>query len=344
MKDRFEREIDYLRISVTDRCNLRCPYCMPDTAEHLAMEEILTYEEIEEIAACGARLGIRHLKVTGGEPLVRRGCPGLIRMLKAVPGIETVTLTTNGVLLEEQLPALKEAGVDGINISLDTLRPERYGRLTGRPWGKMKGETAGGNPARDYGPERILSALEAALEAGIRVKINAVSLEPEESWEEIWELAELARRYPVDVRFIELMPIGCGGRLAVLDHNVLRLRMEARYPGMERDRERHGFGPAVYMKIPGFLGSVGFISAIHGKFCADCNRMRLTARGYLKPCLCYAKGEDLREVLRGPGTDRERRMGLERAFQKAAGQKPRGHCFEEPQRITERRRMHEIGG
>lgn len=336
MKDRFEREIDYLRISVTDRCNLRCVYCMPETAGFLPREELLSWEELTEIVSCAAGLGIRHLKVTGGEPLVRQGCPELIGRLKAIPGIETVTLTTNGLLLEEQLPALADAGVDGINISLDTLRPGRYRELTGCG---MAAEESGTD-----GPKRVLRAMRAAIGVGIPVKLNAVSLKPKKSWEEIWELTELARRYPVDVRFIEWMPIGRGAEMEALDHRELLRRMEERYRGMENDGARHGWGPAVYRKIPGFLGSVGFISAIHGKFCAGCNRMRLTARGYLKPCLCYAQGEDLRRILRSGGTPGERRVRLEEAFQSAVRQKMREHCFEEPQEITEKGGMNGIGG
>ena len=167
MQDQYGREINYLRISITDRCNLRCRYCMPEGIKTVSMAEILTYEEIIMVVQCAARLGIRHIKVTGGEPLVRKGCAGLIRRLKEVPGIETVTLTTNGILLAEHLEALKEAGVDGINISMDTRDRELFRMITGG--GEIK---------------TVLQAVEKALHIGVKVKINAVSLDWEKMAEE----------------------------------------------------------------------------------------------------------------------------------------------------------------
>ena len=326
MRDGTGRIIDYMRISITDRCNLRCRYCMPDGIRSLPRREILTLEEMEAVAACGARLGIRHNKITGGEPLVRKDCCDLVKRIRKIPGIETVTITTNGILLADNLDRLAEAGIDGINISLDTLDPDRYRKLTG-----------GGEIGR------VLEGLDLAAAAHIPVKINAVSLDlGEQNWK---DLLELGRERPVDVRFIEMMPIGYGKNFPSLDHRALLKQMEACYPGMEKDGRRHGFGPAVYYKIPGFKGSVGFISAIHGKFCSSCNRIRLTAQGYLKTCLCYSAGTDLRKILRADIPDpAEKERRLEAAMEEAVRNKPQAHCFERPEEITEEENMIRIGG
>lgn len=380
MKDLYGRSIDYMRISITDRCNLRCKYCMPYGVEWVSSEDILTFEEIRTIASCGAELGIRYIKLTGGEPLVRKDCCALARMLKAIPGIEKVTITTNGVLLEKYLDALVQAGIDGINISLDTLDREKYRELTGFDC-----------------LDAVLRSVEKAAALPIPVKINAVSAaaltenaEDEAESEknagnagnkerkrdqgtgsrEGWrEIAELARRYPVDVRFIEMMPIGYGKSFQAVNHQVLLEKMRQEFPGMQRDCRKHGFGPAVYYQIPGFQGSIGLINAIHGKFCSGCNRIRLTAQGYLKTCLCFSDGADLRAVLRESGQRRENVQGRKRGQGQECGQeqecgrdearvrqkltavmeeavkaKPKAHCFEVPERITEQHNMVDIGG
>lgn len=322
MLDQFGRTIDYMRVSVTDRCNLRCRYCMPDGVELVPMRDILTYEEIGEICAAGAELGIRKLKITGGEPLVRRGCPELIASLKAIPGVEQVTMTTNGVLLGQHLPALLSAGLDAVNISLDTLDRERYQTITGR----------------DMLPS-VLESLDAALAAGLKTKINVV-LQQGMNDDEWLSLAALAEDRPLDVRFIEMMPIGFGREIRGVSNRTLRAALEERCPGLSEDDGVHGNGPAAYVRVPGWRGSVGFISAIHGKFCGGCNRVRLTARGRLKPCLCYGETTDLLPLLRA-GVPRE---GLKEAMEKAIYGKPREHCFEDLERVTETARMASIGG
>ncbi len=359
MKDAYGRTIDYMRISITDRCNLRCCYCMPYGAKKQPAVKILTFEEMLAVVICGARLGIRHIKITGGEPLVRRGCAQFVRMVRSVPGIASVTLTTNGILLKENLPELLEAGISGINISLDTRDHLRYWQITGKD-----------------GLETVESAIQAASQCGIPVKVNAVSLDFEragfagagrlgsgEDASPDWVfVAEFARSLPVDVRFIEMMPIGYGRRYPAIDHETLFREMQKRYPGMEPDGRRHGAGPAVYYRIPGFQGSLGLISAIHGKFCADCSRVRLTADGFLKTCLCYPDGVDLRAVLRQDQPDEVRENGrrkwryagcpgeenlqrrLSAAMEKAVWAKPGAHCFEQPQAMTEQRKMIDIGG
>ena len=307
MKDSYGREINYIRISLTDRCNLRCIYCMPEGVELVPREEILREQEILEIAGAAARLGISHVKLTGGEPLV----------------IETVTLTTNGVLLKEHLESLKESGIDGINVSLDTADPDLYRKITG-----------GGDVSV------VTDAIRASVDAGIRTKINAVALSEENE-----ALLEFARDYPVDVRFIEIMPIGYGTRFPQTDNRKILETIRKNHPDIEKDPSKHGFGPAVYYQIPGFRGAVGFISAIHGKFCGSCNRVRLTSMGYLKTCLCYEDGTDLRKIVRDESlTQQEKEERLAEAIREAILRKPEAHCFDDPGDITEKHLMASIGG
>ncbi|MCI8517198.1 MAG: GTP 3',8-cyclase MoaA [Hungatella sp.] len=340
LRDQWGREIDYMRVSVTDRCNLRCRYCMPHGIECVSMEEILTLEEYVRVGACAAALGIRKIKITGGEPLVRRGCCELIRMLKNTEGIEKVTITTNGVLLGQYLEELLDAGIDGINISLDTLDLDLYEALTG-----------GGDLNQVL--EAVRRTVTACEGRNIPVKINAVSLDLKEVAGQLgcryegpgWtELLELARRYPLDVRFIEMMPIGCGKQYRSVDHQEIERELAGRYPGMERDERVHGYGPAVYYRIPGFRGSVGLISALHGKFCCSCNRVRLTSKGYFKTCLCYEDGVDLREILRGGGSEIQMQKKLSDTMRAAVRGKPKAHCFEHPEQMTETGLMARIGG
>jgi cyclic pyranopterin phosphate synthase len=326
MLDQYGRTIDYLRISVTDRCNLRCRYCMPEGVELVPMGNILTYEEIREICAAAAALGVRKLKITGGEPLVRLGCAGLIRMLKTTAGIEQVTMTTNGVLLGRYLPELLSAGLDAVNVSLDTLDRARYAAITGRDE-----------------LDAVLSGVEAALASGLRVKLNAV-LQRGVNDDEWFALASLAKDRALDVRFIELMPIGSGKEVPGIANTDLRAELLRRCPELEDDPSVHGNGPAVYVRVPGWKGGVGFISAMHGKFCDRCNRLRLTAQGRLKPCLCYGDAVDLMPLLRGEARGAEREALLRRALADAVASKPAQHCFEEPERVTEPARMIGIGG
>ena len=194
MKDLYGRTIDYMRISITDRCNLRCRYCMPDGIEWIPMDEILTYEQIETVCRVAVSLGINKFKITGGEPLVRKGCPELIGSIKQIPGVEQVTITTNGILLKEQLDRLILAGVDGVNVSLDTLDAEKFKQITGFDL-----------------LDRVEASIQSAVAKGLRVKINTVlqSGVNEDEWKGLMDLAKDQR---LDVRFIEMMPIGYGKR------------------------------------------------------------------------------------------------------------------------------------
>ena len=323
MIDALGRKIDYLRISITDRCNMRCRYCMPVEVPEVAHAEVLRYEEFLQICQAAKALGINRFKVTGGEPLVRKGAVDFLAALKTQPGTRCVTLTTNGFFLEEALPGLKAAGVDGINVSLDSLVPDQFTRLTGV-----------------RGCERVVAAVKATLAAGFPTKINTVLLA--QNQDQILPLAQLAEQMPLDVRFIELMPIGYGKDYRGLTEQEVFSLIKIRYPDLEPSYGKRGNGPAVYFKSRNLQGRIGFIAANTHKFCHKCNRMRLTSTGFLKPCLCYDLGVDLRSILRSGGTDLQLR--LQEAIKKAVDLKPKGHCFEDKVQITETRSMNQIGG
>ena len=337
MKDGFGRTIDYLRLSITDRCNLRCGYCMPNGIVSLPMSEILSFEEIVFITSVLAELGIKKIKITGGEPLVRKGCNTLIRMLKEIPGIEEVTLTTNGVLLNENLDALLDAGLDAVNISIDTLNKEKYQMITGSDC-----------------LEEVLSSIDSAIRSGIPVKINTVSVDfsprsqteniSPEQYTEIIHLIEFARNRNLCVRFIEMMPLGPGKDYPGIPHNQLIPFLMDKYNGMTPDNLCHGNGPAIYYKIPGFTGSIGFISALNGKNCKNCNRIRLTTTGYLKTCLCYNKGVALMDIIRRKDSNRNKHDLLMQMMKEAITDKPEMHCFEDRENISEKHAMSSIGG
>ena len=323
MLDRYGRVINYLRISVTDRCNLRCCYCMPEGVQDVGMKNILTFEEIWEIVRTGVSLGITHIRITGGEPLVRKGCVDLIRGIREIPGVETITMTTNGVLLGNYGKQLKEAGVDGVNISLDTLDPEEFYKITGK---------------REL--QEVLVGIRAAKTAGLPVKLNAVNrkeLDP-------ILLVRYAQEENLPIRFIEMMPVGYGKKYVGRSNEELRETLEAVCGNAEcmtnrEELSRMGSGPAVYYQFSDLKVPVGFISAIHGKFCDTCNRVRLTAEGYLKLCLCYDEGENLRRVLREGEKENLRTIMEQTIFRK-----PAAHCFEHPAEMTETHEMVKIGG
>lgn len=323
MLDRYGRVINYLRISVTDRCNLRCCYCMPEGVQDVGMKNILTFEEIWEIVRTGVSLGITHIRITGGEPLVRKGCVDLIRGIRDISGVETITMTTNGVLLGNYGKQLKEAGVDGVNISLDTLDPEEFYKITGK---------------REL--QEVLAGIRAAKTAGLPVKLNAVNrkeLDP-------IPLVRYAQEENLPIRFIEMMPVGYGKKYVGRSNEELRETLEAVCGKAEcmtnrEELSRMGSGPAVYYQFSDLKVPVGFISAIHGKFCDTCNRVRLTAEGYLKLCLCYDEGEDLRRVLREGEKENLRTIMEQTIFRK-----PAAHCFEHPAEMTETHEMVKIGG
>mgnify|MGYP000789684060 FL=1 len=325
MFDSKGRNIHYLRLSVTDLCNLRCRYCMPDGVDKLEREDILTYEEFLRLAALFAQCGVDTVRVTGGEPLVRKGVEQLVKGLKAIPGIRKVTMTTNAVLLEQQLPALLEAGLDSVNISLDTLDPALFAKIT----------------ARDAFAA-VQAGIHAALESGIPVKLNCVP-QVGVNEGELEALAALAQDKPLQVRFIEMMPIGYGAAMPCISGPELLARFRRRWPELAplpgAACAALGDGPAVYYTVPGWKGDVGFIAAVHGKFCASCNRVRLTSQGFLRPCLASETGCDLRTLLRGGAADKE----LLQAIRETIWSKPREHHFGDNS-MPATRGMYRIGG
>lgn len=318
MYDQYNRKIDYLRISLTDRCNLHCRYCRPEVSGHVPHNEILRYEELLRICRAALQLGIRKFKITGGEPLLRKGCSDFIASMKQLDGVEQVTLTTNGILLAQQLPELIKVGVDSINVSLDTLDAAYYTELTGGSLGN------------------VLQALQELQAAGIPFKLNCVPL-AETGLSDIMQLLKLAHRYNAPLRFIELMPLECNTDLRGLSGSEIRSLLEQAGLQLQSDAQRYGNGPASYWRIGGYKMPVGFIEPLHNKFCAVCNRVRLTSVGMLKPCLYSSEGMNLKRLLRDGGSDTD----LLQAMQEIIYAKPAGHSFDVK---AARFNMSQIGG
>jgi GTP 3',8-cyclase len=323
MIDQYKREIDYLRISVTDRCNLRCLYCMPEVGiPCLKHSDILTFEEILRVVEAAAAIGIQKIKITGGEPLVRKGIIHLIKNINDVPGIKEVTMTSNGVLLKDMAKELKEAGLSGINISLDTLDRKKYKQIT-----------------RFDNIEEVLLGIQAVKEMGIKTKINCVPMKGFNE-DDIIEIAAFANQN-VDVRFIELMPIGLGKDYEMISTKEILLKLENKYGKGIKSIIKSGNGPAIYYKFPEIRGNIGFISAMTNEFCEDCNRIRLTSEGDLKLCLHHNQGISLKPLLRNEITSEK----LQSIMQDAIYHKPNHHCFNDKEtRNMEQRKMFQIGG
>ncbi|MDL2327652.1 GTP 3',8-cyclase MoaA [Ruminococcaceae bacterium OttesenSCG-928-A11] len=305
MTDGCGRTINYLRVSVTDRCNLRCRYCMPEEGvPSIPHGEVLSFDEITRLVGVMAGLGVDRVRLTGGEPLVRKGLPELAAKIKAVKGITFLGLTTNGVLLAEQAEDLLAAGVDGLNISLDTVDPARFATLTRRD---------------DYA--KVRAGLEKALALPFRaVKINSV-LAPESTEADWLGVVALAQTLPVEVRLIEWMPMaGTQGPVPPTADEALSRIAAAFGPLVPLPRAANG-GPAQSYALPGFAGRVGIIPAMTHQFCASCNRLRLSATGDLKLCLFYDEGVPLKPLLRGGATDGE----LAAAITGAVAHKPLRH-------------------
>ena len=324
MIDGYGRTIDYIRISVTDRCNLRCTYCMPEKGTlSVPHEEILSYEEIIDLAGIFASLGIHKIRLTGGEPLVRKNLSFLVRKLKQVSGIHQVTLTTNGIFLYDQIDELAAAGIDGINISIDTLNPQLFERIT-----------------RRNGLADVLKGFHKALEyPQIPLKINCVPMGIED--QNITDMAMLAKAYPVHVRFLEMMPIGLGKQFVGQSEEAVLRELKLRFGECQNSEKAPGNGPGHYYQFEGFCGKIGFISAVSHKFCDSCNRVRLTSGGFLKPCLQYETGTDLKKLLRQNESEACIRAAIEDTIRK----KPHGHQFGKKQDgNSENRMMWQIGG
>lgn len=368
MLDQFGREISYMRISLTDRCNLRCAYCRPNGFASVQHADVLRYEEVLRVCQQAVKLGITRFKVTGGEPLVRKGCLEFLQALKGLPGVEQVTLTSNGTMLAECAKSLAAIGIDGVNVSLDTCDRETFERITGV----------------DALPQ-VLAGIEKAVATGIKVKLNCVPLK-NVGEAGILELVRYAESVGVPVRFIELMPLACNDGLEAFTGIEIRKVLESTlqplrhisfdgiaspcgkrnvatkktaswrqldpvlsFPaGQESTKggpievncdntRRLGNGPAVYYDVAGYSVPLGFIEPLHGKFCASCNRVRLTSVGKLKLCLYSGAGLDVRELLRSGVSDEE----LLEVMQQAIYAKPKEHGFDSKAADFS---MNEIGG
>ncbi len=336
LRDGFNRPISYLRISVTDRCNFRCFYCMPqEGVEPRCHTDILTYEEMALVIRAAAELGTNKVRLTGGEPLVRSGIIEFVRMVAEISGIDDLAMTTNGVLLAANARALKEAGLRRVNVSLDTLKRDRFEKITSVP-----------------AFDKVLAGIEAAHEVGLHpIKINVVAVRGVND-DELVDFAAMTLDHDWNVRFIELMPIGQSAsysdkgylpvgeikeRIAALGPLQPEEPAEALPKEMGTDIAR--MGPARYFRLPGAKGTIGFISPVSDHFCFNCNRLRLTSDGRLRPCLLWDKEIDLRMPLRQGATIED----IKRLIVDAAAIKPEGH------RLSERvvpvgRIMSEIGG
>ncbi len=321
MKDQFQRNIDYLRVSVTDRCNLRCKYCMPNGVCPVTHEEVLRYDEVLRLVRLFARLGITHVRVTGGEPLVRKDVVELVAGLKQTEGIRTVSMTTNGTLLPKFGEELQKAGLDSVNISLDTTDEDLAAAITGQS-----------------GVVALVEESVALMQRlNIPVKLNAVLLKETEA--SMANVARFAER-GVPVRFIELMPIGSGAGMAGLSSAEALLALRRAYPDLHPAKEHLGFGPARYFESARLKAPIGLIDAVSHRFCASCNRVRLTSTGVLKPCLCFDEGRALAPLLRGGADDEALLFAMRACIYK----KPLQHCFDAPEGVTEHKLMSQIGG
>ena len=319
MTDSLGRKINYMRVSITDRCNLRCAYCMPEPVPSMPHDDILRFEEVLRICRIMAGLGIETVRITGGEPLVRKGWLDFAKKLAEIPGINDVTLTTNAVLLGEYVEDLAELGLSGINISLDSLCPDIYRRMTGSDLFA-----------------KVWESINNALQLEIRLKINCVPIRGVNE-RQVLPLAELTITKPLDVRFIELMPTGINqGYVGIKTEEILEI-LNAKYPSLKIDDSRRGFGPAKYYTIESGRGSIGFISAASETFCVGCNRIRLSSSGFLTLCLHHSKGLDLRAHLRSGVCDRQ----IEDAIIQSVNEKPERHFF---QTHTGLEFMSKIGG
>jgi cyclic pyranopterin phosphate synthase len=326
LKDGHGRAIGDLRLSVTDRCNFRCQYCMPaEGLPWLERSELLTFEEIERLVRIFTELGVRDVRLTGGEPLVRRELPRLAAMLAALPGLRELALTTNGYLLERDAPALVEAGIDRFNVSIDSLQRDRFFQIT----------------RRDALPQvlRGLEALASFPEAH-PIKVNAVAIRGFTE-EEVLPFARFAREWPYEVRFIEFMPLDADHAWKpgdVLTGEEIRAAIDAVYPLEPEPRERSS--TARTYRFADGQGRIGFINPVSEPFCGDCNRIRLTAEGKLRTCLFSLRETDLREVLRGGADDGE----IETVIRDAVWRKELKHHVGDPGFVQPARTMSAIGG
>jgi cyclic pyranopterin phosphate synthase len=325
MRDKYNRTISYLRVSVTDRCNFRCFYCMPRQGfKWLPHSEILTYEELLRLIAVFSREGIKSVRITGGEPLVRKGIVGFIAAVKALGVIQDISLTTNGSLLPEMAYSLKKAGLDRVNISLDTTDPAAFAKIT-----------SGGNI------NDTLQGIKRAFEAGLTpVKLNVVLTEVLTE-EDISYFVKLVRQYPIAVRFIERMPLGPHGETSRFDIDAVKNLINAAGLGTLEPTDFKGNGPAKYFRLAAARGVIGFITPLSEHFCGVCNRVRLTADGKLRPCLLNEQEINIKYLLRSGAGDE----ALAELFRCAVWGKPACHTVEKTEENANlKRNMSQLGG
>jgi cyclic pyranopterin phosphate synthase len=323
--DRFGRNINYLRISLTDRCNLRCVYCMPEDMTFRPRAELLQDDEILHLVRLFAELGFHKVRLTGGEPTVRANVIDIVRGISQTPGVRTVVMTTNGLLLARQAQDLADAGLRRVNISIDTADPEKFRKLT--RWGKV---------------EEVWQGIEAAEAVGLEVKLNAVVVRGYNDREDVVQLAELTRERPWQVRFIEMMPFGdvADFQLAgIVPEAELRATIAGSLGPLELVNGGELDGEARLYRLQGGLGSVGFISSVTEPFCAGCSRVRLTADGRLRLCLLRENEVNLLDPLRQGASDAEMKALIEESI----WWKPWGHRLDEDV-VPLNRVMSEIGG
>ena len=319
MKDSWGREIDYLRISLTESCNLRCIYCMPEGVAPKVCGETLTKENIFDIVEVAVELNIKKIRLTGGEPLLRQDIVEIIQGIKD-RGIEKIYITTNGILLSEKIEKLKKAGLKGVNISLDTLDREQFNYIT-----------------RGGDLERVLQGIEKALNLNLEVKINSVIMK-DINENAIEELAKLTLNSQLDVRFIELMPIGQGKKFTGISNNDIYNRLEKTF---EFDRNYKEIkGVSTYYKLKNSKGNIGFISPINSCFCETCNKIRLTSDGVIKRCLNSKGNTNIKEYLDKNIEKEEIKEILEQEIFK----KPERHLFGKDNKDEELKNMNAIGG
>ncbi|PIQ89170.1 MAG: GTP 3',8-cyclase MoaA [Candidatus Omnitrophica bacterium CG11_big_fil_rev_8_21_14_0_20_42_13] len=313
LQDNFGRKIDYLRLSVTDRCNLRCRYCMrKEGIGYLAQYEILTLKEIARIARVFARCGIVKIRLTGGEPLLRQDIAAIMRSIFDHGGIRDICLTTNGVLLKDKAASLKAAGLRKINISLDTLKRDRFAFIS-------RGDFL----------NNVLSGVDEAVNAGFLVKLNVVAIKGVND-DEILDFVEFCQKKKIILRFIELMPVSANFNLGDCRYLSRRdIEKVLRTLGALTPQGQLGSGPADYYGMPGFLHPVGFISAMSGKFCFRCNRLRISAKGEIFPCLSSRRKINLRNYLRSGASDEE----LMALIKQSVADKPREHCLNQGENV-----------
>lgn len=331
--DNFGREISYLRVSITDRCNYRCIYCKPEEQfEFIPHEEILRYEEIVEIIEEAVNLGVAKVRITGGEPLARKGVVDFIKKLKEIKKLEDISLTTNGFFLSEYAEKLKDAGLNRVNISLDSLQEEKYKRIT-----------------RGGSLEKALKGIDSALKAGLLpIKINTVLIRGIND-DEVEDFVRLTLGRPLNIRFIEFMPSGEKLKYNYRDKfiSVLEIKesLAEKYPFRPIDINS-GNGPAKYYQIKGGQGTIGFITALSQHFCKTCNRIRLTSEGKLRPCLFSNIEVDIKQAIRNAKTDDKiiRSKIIRNNIGEAISIKPEGHRLNEKFSNRDSFKMSKIGG